>query len=83
VRPDYLTYVVITKGGENLVGVVTDENATTITLRQANGNESVYPRTNIESMTPQAWSIMPEGFEERLSPQAMADLMEYVAPPPP
>jgi hypothetical protein len=25
---------------------------------------------------------MPEGFEERLSLQGMADLLEYLAPPP-
>ncbi len=81
-RSDYLTYVVLTKGGENLVGLMADENARTITLRQANGNQMVVPRANIESVYPQTWSIMPEGFEEKLSLQGMADLLEYLAAPP-
>jgi hypothetical protein len=28
--------------------------------------------------TMQAWSLMPEGLQEGLSPQAIADLLDYI-----
>ena len=38
----------------------------------------VLPQVNIADTYRQSWSIMPEGLEAGLSPQDMADLMEYV-----
>jgi hypothetical protein len=51
-------------------------------MRTGNGDEMVYPRTHIESLNPQTWSIMPEGFEQNLPAQNMADLLEYLCPRP-
>jgi hypothetical protein len=36
------------------------------------------PRTNIQYLQAQPWSLMPEGLEEGLTPQGMADLLEYI-----
>ena len=58
-----------------------DENLATMTLRQPNGVDVVVPRTNIESEQVQAWSLMPEGLENGLSPQDLADLLEYILIP--
>jgi hypothetical protein len=38
----------------------------------------VWPRDNIQYLQAQTWSLMPEGLEEGLTPQGMADLLEYV-----
>jgi hypothetical protein len=38
----------------------------------------VLPRQNIQYLQTQQWSLMPEGLEEGLTPQGMADLLEYV-----
>jgi len=75
---DYQTYVLETAEGENWIGLLRAENATTVTLQQLNGRKVVIPRDNIQYLQAQPWSIMPEGIEAGLSPQALADLLEYV-----
>ena len=42
------------------------------------GRPVVLPRTNIQYLQAQPWSLMPEGLENGLTPQDMADLLEYV-----
>ena len=78
VRPDYVTYVVETRAGESLIGLLANENPTTITLKQPNGLQAVWPRANIQSIEAQPWSLMPQGWEAGLTPQNMADLLEYL-----
>jgi putative heme-binding domain-containing protein len=79
IRPDFQTQLVQTQGGENMVGLVTDENPTTITLRRPGELDLVWPRSNIEVGEPQPWSLMPTGLENGLGLQQMADLLEYIA----
>ncbi len=78
VRRDYLTCVVETAEGENSIGLLRGENATTLTFQQLNGREVVFPRDNIQYLQAQPWSLMPAGMEAGLTPQAMADLLEYL-----
>ena len=78
----YATSVVETRGRDNLIGIVIDDNEATITLRQPGDMEVVWPRRNIQSIQPQPWSLMPEGIEQGLTPQAMADLLEYIGSTP-
>jgi putative membrane-bound dehydrogenase-like protein len=78
VRRDYLTYVVETGEGEPMIGLLRDENPTTITLQGLKGGLVVLPRANIQYLQTQPWSLMPEGLEAELTPQNMADLLEYV-----
>jgi putative heme-binding domain-containing protein len=81
VRRDYLTYVVETTDGEALVGLLRNENAAAITLQQLNGVTVVLPSANIRYLQAQPWSGMPEGLEAGLTPQNMADLLEYIVRP--
>lgn len=78
VRPDYTTQVVQSKDGENMVGIVSDENRWTLTLAQAGGNRLVWPQVNVGAITPRSWSLMPDGLEQGLGTQDMADLLEYL-----
>jgi len=78
VNSNYLSYAIETKDGESLLGIIASENANTVTLRMAGGMESVVARANIVSMQSQGKSLMPEGLETGLSPQEMADLLEFV-----
>ncbi len=78
VRTDYLSYVVETKGGETLLGVVTDDNPATITLSRPNNLPAVWPRANIQLLQAQPWSFMPEGLETGLTTQDMADLLQHL-----
>jgi putative membrane-bound dehydrogenase-like protein len=78
VRRDYLTYVLETGGGENVIGLLRADNPTTVCLQPSSGRPVVWPRDNIQYLQAQTWSLMPEGLEEGLTPQGMADLLEYV-----
>jgi putative membrane-bound dehydrogenase-like protein len=81
VRRDYLTYVAETLDGEPLIGCLRNENEVTITLQQVNGGAVVLRRTDIQYLQAQPWSLMPERMEEGLTPQDMADLLEYIVRP--
>jgi putative membrane-bound dehydrogenase-like protein len=79
VRPEFVSYVVDTKDDESLIGLVINETANSVTLRQAYGKETVVSRGKIEKMQSQGQSVMPEGLEAGLSAQDMADLLEFVS----
>jgi putative membrane-bound dehydrogenase-like protein len=79
VRPEFVSYVVETKDDQSLLGLVVNETATSVTLRQAYGKQDVIPRSNITKMQSQGQSVMPEGLEAGLTPQSMADLLEYIS----
>jgi putative membrane-bound dehydrogenase-like protein len=79
VRPEFVGYVVETKDDESLLGLVVNDAGASVTLRQAYGREDVIPRGNITSMKSQGQSVMPEGLEAGLTPQQMADLLEYIS----
>ncbi len=83
VRPEFVGYVIETKDEQSLHGLVISESAASITLRQPYGKQSVIPRSNIMAMQSQGLSVMPEELEAGLTPQAMADLLEYIANPAP
>jgi putative membrane-bound dehydrogenase-like protein len=78
VRPDYATTVVESNEGQSLLGIVLDENPTSVTLKQLGDETVVWARLNIRSIRPQSWSLMPDGLEPGFSTQDMSDLMEYV-----
>ena len=77
-RCNYSTYVAETGQGDLLIGLLRDEDPTAITLQRLKGGPVLLPRTNIRSLQAQPWSLMPQGLEEGLTPQNMADLLEYV-----
>ena len=78
VRPDFVSYVVETKDEASIIGLVAGETGNAVTLRQAYGKEDVIPRANIRKMQSQGQSLMPEGLEAGLTPQDLADLLQYV-----
>ncbi|MDB5320091.1 MAG: cytochrome c [Phycisphaerales bacterium] len=78
VAPNYTAYIVETKDGDSQVGVIASETAASVTLRMALGMEVVLARDAIKSMHSAGLSMMPEGLEEGMKAQDLADLMEYV-----
>ena len=61
--------------GDTLTGLVTVESDTSVVLRQANGLETTLLRSNLATLRGLGQSAMPEGLEEGLSDQALADLV--------
>jgi putative membrane-bound dehydrogenase-like protein len=78
VDPRYLTYVVTTKRGQSLTGVVVAETAASMVLRRGEGAEDTILRTQIDSVESTGKSLMPEGLEAQVSKQDMADLIRYL-----
>lgn len=78
VDPSYLFYEIITQKGEVVMGAVVGETPASITVKQPQGDQTVIPRSEVKSMNANAQSLMPEGLEAAITPQAMADLLEYV-----
>ena len=78
VAPQYVAYLVETKDGQSLLGILASDTPAALTVRQAYGRETVVPRANIKRMTSQGKSLMPEGLEEGLKPQDVADLIGFI-----
>lgn len=78
VDPRYINYVVVTKTGRTVTGLISTESASSITLKRAEGIEEVILRTDIDEMQATGKSLMPENLEESLKPQDVADVMGYL-----
>jgi putative membrane-bound dehydrogenase-like protein len=78
VDPKFIQYNVVTVDGLAHSGVVSAETATTVTLTGAEKATQTIPRADIDVMESTGLSLMPEGFERELDPQALADLIAYL-----
>lgn len=78
VAPHYVSFLVETDTDESWLGLIVQETPTSLTLRRANGEETILARSNVVRIQSQGLSVMPEGLEEGLTPQGMADLLEYL-----
>lgn len=70
--------VVNTKDGEDYSGVVRSESDEEIVLVIGAGNEKRIARRDITEMRPGTVSIMPQGLDEQLSKQELADLLTFL-----
>lgn len=77
-QPNFATYVVETQDGKVLNGLLAADTSTSVTLRRAEAKEDVVLRSNIETIATSGKSLMPEGFEKDLPPNAVADLLAYL-----
>ncbi len=74
----FVAYSIETRNGESLLGVLAGDNPLSVMLKTANGETTRIGRENISSMRGSDKSLMPEGLEEGLSAQDVADLLEFV-----
>ena len=78
VDPRYINYLVTTKAGRTLSGMIAAETASSITLRRAEKAEDTILRSQIDEIQATAKSVMPEGLEMQLSKQDVADVIAYL-----
>jgi len=78
VLPQYYTYLLTTDDDVTITGMIAAETANTVTIRKADGSSSTIQRVNIATLKSSGLSAMPEGLEDKLPPQAMADLLAYL-----
>jgi putative heme-binding domain-containing protein len=81
VTPQYVSYTLLTDDGQVMTGVLVSETAESVTLRRAEGVQDFVLRSKIEELRSTGKSLMPDGFEENLSPEDVADLLAFLAQP--
>ncbi len=78
VNPQYLNYVLLTTDGRSVTGMMAAETATSVTLKRAENQTDTVLRNDIDELQSTGLSIMPEGMEKQIPPQALADLIAYL-----
>ena len=81
IAPDYAAYEIIPKTGEPAVGLIASETAQRLTLRHPGAPDSSWARSEIREIRATGRSLMPEGLEEGLSHQDVADLLSFLRAP--
>jgi putative membrane-bound dehydrogenase-like protein len=77
IEPRFVNYIITTKDGRIQDGILANETAGTITLRNTDGDFTIL-RTNIAEIRASSLSLMPDGFEKSLSKQQVADIIAYL-----
>jgi len=78
VAPQYIAFDVNTRDGNAYTGMITRDDATSLSLKIMGGAEVALPRANIKGSSSSGKSLMPEGLEAGLSVQDMADLLTFI-----
>jgi putative membrane-bound dehydrogenase-like protein len=78
VDPRYVNYLVTTRKGLTLSGLIAAETASSLTLRRGEKAEDTVLRRQIEDIQATGKSLMPDGLEAQLSKQDVADLVAYL-----
>ena len=74
----FMQYTALTDDGQIVEGLLINETAQSITLAQKGGKQVTLDRDQIERFHSPGVSLMPEGFEQNVDVQAMADLLSYL-----
>jgi putative heme-binding domain-containing protein len=75
----YRLYQIDTTDGATLTGIIQNESENSLTVRQPFGASQTVPRSRIGRLQGLERSMMPDGLEEGLSLQDMADLLQFIA----
>jgi putative membrane-bound dehydrogenase-like protein len=78
INPEYVNYLVSTRDGRHLAGLIRGESAGSLRLLTLTGAELELMRSNVLTITDTRASLMPVGLESVLSPHDMADLIAYL-----
>ena len=78
VESQFTEYVVTDQKGRIYTGLLAQETATSITLVESEDLQNTLLRKDIREIRATGQSLMPEGLEENISHQEMADLMSFI-----
>jgi putative heme-binding domain-containing protein len=78
VPPPYVQYIAVDRNGRTYTGILAAQTSASISLKREKGAVDTLLRSNIEELSSTGKSLMPEGFEKKLSKQDMADLIAYL-----
>jgi putative heme-binding domain-containing protein len=74
----YDLWIVTLKNDESNQGIVSTETPTAITLRSVGGQEKTFRRQDIKSLQPLGVTAMPNGLENAIDHQDMANLLAFL-----
>ena len=77
VDANFVNYVALTVDGVGHQGIITFESETGLVLLGPDGKPVTILRDDLESLT-SGKSLMPEGVEQQIDPQKMADLLTFL-----
>jgi putative heme-binding domain-containing protein len=78
IRKEYLSYIVQTRDGRLLTGLIAEQSANSLTLLDAKNQRTTIARTAIEAVQESAVSLMPENLLKELKPNEVRDLFSYL-----
>jgi putative heme-binding domain-containing protein len=78
VEPRYTAYTATTMDGRALTGVIANETATSIEVVMPGGLRENILRSDLSEIHATGISLMPDGLEQAITPQAMADLIAFL-----
>lgn len=77
----YSVFDVRTRDGREMLGILVSETTSSLVLRQAGAVEETLARSQVESIRKSSLSLMPEGFDQQLKPQDLADIIAFIRSP--
>ncbi len=78
VAPRFEAWTAKLKEGEEVTGILSAERPESVSIRTAGGVEQVVVRSNMTALASTGKSLMPEGLDDGLSAEAMADLLRFI-----
>src|SRR5262249_27158678 len=78
VEPRYASYVITTRDGRSLTGIVANETASSIEVVQPGGIRESLLRTDLREIRATGLSLMPDGLEQAVTPQDVADVIAFL-----
>ena len=81
VTPDFISYTLTTTQGETVTALIAAESANSVTVRRAGQPDETISRSQIAGLRAEGKSLMPDGLEQGLTQQDLADLLDFLQKP--
>ncbi|WP_437222074.1 c-type cytochrome [Planctomicrobium sp. SH661] len=78
INPEFLNYIVSLSDGRTKSGMIRNESAGSLTLLRAENQVDSLLRSEIDQIRNSGLSLMPEQLEKQMTPEQIADLVEYL-----
>ena len=78
IYPTYVLYQVDTTDGQTHAGILAEESSVAVTLILPLGKRETIPRTKLKSLRASPVSLMPDGLEQTITRQELANLLAFL-----
>src|SRR5205823_1963208 len=75
----YQAVTVTTKQGQQLTGLLVEDNEQRVVLKIQGGEKKTIARKDVDEQVTSKLSMMPEDLEKQLRPQEIVDLLAYLS----